>query len=252
MIVAENLIKVYSGDVKAIDGISFTIEPGEVCGYLGSNGAGKSTTIRIMCGMLEATSGNVMINGFSVKDDPVTVKKMLGYVPETGALFLSLSPFDFVEFVCRMYDLPKDVYVQRIYGFMELFDLKDEVNTPMHTFSKGMRQKVLIISSLIHNPEVIIWDEPLSGIDYNTTLVIRNLVKDLTSQGKTFFYSTHLVDSAEKLCSRVIIINKGKIGFDGKVNPDNPRELEELMSLHSVPADIDSKLSGLYKNLSST
>lgn len=252
MIVAENLIKVYSGDVKAIDGISFTIEPGEVCGYLGSNGAGKSTTIRIMCGMLEATSGNVMINGFSVKDDPVTVKKMLGYVPETGALFLSLSPFDFLEFVCRMYDLPKDVYVQRIYGFMELFDLKDEVNTPMHTFSKGMRQKVLIISSLIHNPEVIIWDEPLSGIDYNTTLVIRNLVKDLTSQGKTFFYSTHLVDSAEKLCSRVIIINKGKIGFDGNVNPDNPRELEELMSLHSVPADIDSKLSGLYKNLSST
>lgn len=251
MIVAENLVKVYSGDVKAIDGISFTIEPGEVCGYLGSNGAGKSTTIRIMCGMLEATSGNVMINGFSVKDDPVTVKKMLGYVPETGALFLSLSPFDFLEFVCRMYDLPKDVYVQRIYGFMELFDLKDEVNTPMHTFSKGMRQKVLIISSLIHNPEVIIWDEPLSGIDYNTTLVIRNLVKDLTSQGKTFFYSTHLVDSAEKLCSRVIIINKGKIGFDGKVNPDNPRELEELMSLHSVPADIDSKLSGLYKNLSS-
>ncbi len=252
MIVAENLIKVYSGDVKAIDGISFHIEPGEVCGYLGSNGAGKSTTIRIMCGMLEATSGNVIINGFSVKDDPVTVKKMIGYVPETGALFLSLSPFDFLEFVCRMYDLPKDVYVQRIYGFMELFDLKDEVNTPMHTFSKGMRQKVLIISSLIHNPEVIIWDEPLSGIDYNTTLVIRNLVKDLTSQGKTFFYSTHLVDSAEKLCSRLIIINKGKIGFDGKVNPDNPRELEDLMSRHSVPADINDKLSGLYKNLSST
>jgi ABC-2 type transport system ATP-binding protein len=252
MIVAENLIKVYSGDVKAIDGISFHIEPGEVCGYLGSNGAGKSTTIRIMCGMLEVTSGNVIINGFSVKDDPVTVKKMIGYVPETGALFLSLSPFDFLEFVCRMYDLPKDVYVQRIYGFMELFDLKDEVNTPMHTFSKGMRQKVLIISSLIHNPEVIIWDEPLSGIDYNTTLVIRNLVKDLTSQGKTFFYSTHLVDSAEKLCSRVIIINKGKIGFDGKVNPDNPCELEDLMSRHSVPADINDKLSGLYKNLSST
>ncbi len=252
MIVAENLVKIYSGDVKALDGISFAIEPGEVCGYLGSNGAGKSTTIRIMCGMLDATSGSVFVNGFSVKDDPVTVKKMIGYVPETGALFLSLSPFDFLEFVCRMYDLPKDVYVQRIYGFMEMFDLKEEVNTPMHTFSKGMRQKVLIISSLIHNPEVIIWDEPLSGIDYNTTLVIRNLVKDLTSQGKTFFYSTHLVDSAEKLCSRVIIINKGKIGFDGLVNPENPHELEELMSLHSVPADINDKLSGLYKNLSSS
>ncbi|MBE2226420.1 MAG: ABC transporter ATP-binding protein [Ignavibacteria bacterium] len=247
MITAENLVKIYSGDVKALDGVSFHIEPGEVCGYLGSNGAGKSTTIRILCGMLEATSGNVIINGFSVKDDPVIVKKMIGYVPETGALFLSLSPFDFLEFVCRMYDMPKDVYPNRIYAFMELFDLKNEVNTPMHAFSKGMRQKVLIISSLIHDPDVIVWDEPLSGIDYNTTLTIRSLVKDLRARGKTFFYSTHIVESAEKICNRVIILNKGKIAFEGSVNSDNPAELESLMSKYSVQPEVNEKINSIYR-----
>ena len=248
MIIAENLVKVYSGDVKALDGISFHIEPGEVCGYLGSNGAGKSTTIRILCGMLEATSGNVIINGFNVNDDPTMVKKMIGYVPETGALFLSLTPFDFLEFVCRMYDMPKDVYIQRIYAFMELFDLKNEVNTPMHTFSKGMRQKVLIISSLIHDPEVIVWDEPLSGIDYDTTLTIRNLVKDLRQRGKTFFYSTHIVESAEKICTRIIILNKGKIAFEGSVHEDTPAELEHLMGKYSVMPGINEKISGILGN----
>lgn len=248
MIIAENLVKVYSGDVKALDGISFHIEPGEVCGYLGSNGAGKSTTIRILCGMLEATSGNVIINGFNVNDDPTMVKKMIGYVPETGALFLSLTPFDFLEFVCRMYDMPKDVYVQRIYAFMELFDLKNEINTPMHAFSKGMRQKVLIISSLIHDPEVIVWDEPLSGIDYDTTLTIRNLVKDLRQRGKTFFYSTHIVESAEKICTRVIILNKGKIAFEGSVHEDSPAELEQLMGKYSVMPGVNEKISGIFGN----
>lgn len=248
MIIAENLVKVYSGDVKALDGISFHIEPGEVCGYLGSNGAGKSTTIRILCGMLEATSGNVIINGFNVNDDPTMVKKMIGYVPETGALFLSLTPFDFLEFVCRMYDMPKDVYVQRIYAFMELFDLKNEINTPMHAFSKGMRQKVLIISSLIHDPEVIVWDEPLSGIDYDTTLTIRNLVKDLRQRGKTFFYSTHIVESAEKICTRVIILNKGKIAFEGSVHEDSPAELEQLMGKYSVMPSVNEKITGIFGN----
>lgn len=251
MIIAENLVKIYSGDVKALDGVSFHIEQGEVCGYLGSNGAGKSTTIRILCGMLEATSGGVYMNGFSVQDDPTIVKKMIGYVPETGALFLSLTPFDFLEFVCRMYDMQKDVYVQRIFGFMELFDLKNEVNTPMHAFSKGMRQKVLIISSLIHDPEVIVWDEPLSGIDYNTTLIVRNLVKDLAARGKTFFYSTHLVESAEKICNRIIIINAGKIVHDGSVNADNPEELSGLMSKYITQVDVNDKITGLYKNISS-
>lgn len=249
MINVENLVKVYSNDVKAIDGISFNIERGEVCGYLGSNGAGKSTTIRILCGMLGATSGNVHINDFNVFEEPNMVKKMIGYVPETGALFLSLSPYDFLQFVSRMYDIPENVYRHRIYAFMEMFSLKNEINTPMHSFSKGMRQKVLIISSLIHDPDVIIWDEPLSGIDYNTTLIVRELVKDLAANGKTFFYSTHLVESAEKLCNKIIIINAGKIAFQGAVTSGTSAELEELMKTYSTPFDMKGRLPGLYGDI---
>lgn len=248
MITVENLVKVYPGEVKALNGISFHIEPGEVIGYLGSNGAGKSTTIKIMCGMLEASSGNVNINGFSISNDPETVKKMLGYVPESGALFLSLTPFDFLEFVCRMYDIDEKIYVNRIYAFMEMFGLKNEVNTPMHAFSKGMRQKVLLISSLIHDPDVIIWDEPLSGIDYDTTLMIRNLVKELAAKGKTFFYSTHLVESAEKICERVIILNKGTISYDGSAGSGNNNELEKLMAAYGSSGIVQGVTEGLFKN----
>lgn len=249
MIKVQNLVKIYQGEIKALDNISFHIPPGEVCGYLGSNGAGKSTTIKILCGMLEANSGEVTINGFNSSTDPGKIKRSIGYVPESGALFLSLTPFDFLEFVCRMYDMPKELYLNRIYGFMEMFDLKNEVNTPMYSFSKGMRQKVLIISSLIHDPDVIIWDEPLSGIDFNTTLVIRNLISDLKSKGKTFFYSTHLVESAEKICTRIIIINKGTIVYDGNAGTGNFKELEELMTKYcGTPAD-EEKINGIYKNL---
>lgn len=250
MITVQNLVKVYPGEIKALDNISFHIPPGEVCGYLGSNGAGKSTTIKILCGMLKANSGEVNVNGFDYKTEPEKIKRSIGYVPESGALFLSLTPHDFLEFVSRMYDIPKDIYTKRIYGFMEMFDLKNEINIPMYSFSKGMRQKVLIISSLIHDPDVVIWDEPLSGIDFTTTLVVRNLVEELRVKGKTFFYSTHLVESAEKICSRVIIINKGVISYDGYPNTDNPKELEELMTKYcGKPVDTE-KIAELYKNLS--
>ena len=157
MIVVNELIKTYPGNVRALDGVSFHIEPGEICGYLGANGAGKSTTIKILNGMMSADSGSVIINGINVFTEPNKVKKMIGYVPESGEMFLSLTPMDFLEFVCKIYDIEKSVYIKRIYDFMELFDLKNEVNTPMAAFSKGMRQKVLIISSIIHNPDVIFW-----------------------------------------------------------------------------------------------
>lgn len=249
MITVQNLIKIYPGNIKALDNISFIIPPGEVCGYLGSNGAGKSTTIKILCGILEADSGEVTVNGFSYRTDAEKIKRSIGYVPESGALFLSLTPLDFLEFVCRMYDIPKDIYLKRIFGFMEMFDLKNEINTPMYSFSKGMRQKVLIISSLIHDPDVIIWDEPLSGIDFSTTLVIRNLVEELRNKGKTFFYSTHLVESAEKICTRVIILNKGVVLYDAHPDAGNPKELEELMTKYCGRPAENEKIAGLYKNL---
>jgi ABC-2 type transport system ATP-binding protein len=248
MITVENLTKVYPGDVKALDGVSFTVGRGEVCGYLGSNGAGKSTTIKIICGMISPTSGQVYVDDMSVIDDPNRVKKLIGYVPESGALFLSLTPYDFLQFVCRMYDIEKDVYDSRINNFMELFGLANEINIPMHTFSKGMRQKVLLISSLIHDPDVILWDEPLGGVDYETTQVVRELVKDLSAAGKTFFYSTHLVESIDKICTKVIVLNKGHAVFDGSIDG---RILENVMNEYSHRGDRSEKITGLYKNISS-
>ena len=250
MIFVENLTKVYpagkgGNGVKALDGISFAVERGEVCGYIGANGAGKSTTIKIMCGMLSPTSGNVLVNGINIAEKPNEVKKIIGYVPESGALFLSLTPYDFLEFVSRMYDIEKQVYYHRIFSFMEMFDLKNEIRTPMYTFSKGMRQKVLLVSSLIHNPEILFWDEPLSGIDYSTTITVRNLIKELSSQGKTFFYSTHLVESIDKVCSKVIILNSGKIAFDGAISGNGA---EEIIKKYVTSGNIAEKVSGLYRD----
>jgi len=248
MITTDNLVKIYPNNVKALDGISFKVERGEVCGYIGANGAGKSTTIKILCGMLSATSGNVSINGLNIAEHPNGIKKIIGYVPESAALFLSLTPYDFLRFVCKMYDIDKNDYSKRIYSFMELFDLKNEVRTPMYAFSKGMRQKVLIISSLIHNPEVIFWDEPLSGIDYSTTVLVRNLVKELSAGGKTFFYSTHLIETVDKMCSKVIILNSGRIVFDGSFNGES---MEDIFKKYVDNQTISDKVSGLYKNISS-
>jgi ABC-2 type transport system ATP-binding protein len=146
-----------------------------------------------------------------------------------------------------MYDMDKRIYNQRIFNFMELFDLKNEVRTPMHVFSKGMRQKVLIISSLIHNPDIILWDEPLGGIDYTTTNVIRNIVKELSSNGKIFFYSTHVVESVDKICTRILVLNSGKVAFDGKLDDLNGKTVDEIMKKYADTDKIHEKISGLYK-----
>lgn len=251
MIFVENLVKTYPRGVKALDGVSFKIEQGEVCGYLGANGAGKSTTIKIICGMLSADSGSVIVNNYDVFTAPNKVKKMIGYVPESGALFLSLTPWDFLEFTCKMYDIGREVYYKRIFDFMEMFDLKSEVKTPMSAFSKGMRQKVLLIASIIHNPDIIFWDEPLSGLDYSSAELIKNLVKDLSAQGKTFFYSTHILDIVDKICTRVIILNSGKTVYDNQIGPENASiVLNDIFRKYIDPDAIKEKSSQIAKELS--
>lgn len=250
MIEVTELVKIYPDNFKALDGISFTIKTGEVCGYLGANGAGKSTTIKILIGMLGADSGNVKVGGISVFDNPQRVKKIIGYVPESGAMFQSLTPYDFLEFVCKMYGIEKDVYDKRIYEFLEMFDLKNEAGTPIASFSKGMSQKVLIISSLIHNPEIIFWDEPLSGIDFKTTALIRDIVKDLSSHGKTFFYSTHVLDMMEKICTKVIILNEGKVVHDEEITSAGERHsIEDIFRKYVDTASSKDKAAEIYKNM---
>ncbi len=250
MIEVTELVKTYPGSVKALDRISFTIEAGEVCGYLGANGAGKSTTIKILTGMLSADSGRVLIGEINVFENPQKVKKIIGYVPESGAMFQSLTPYDFLEFVCKMYGIEKDIYDKRIFEFLEMFDLKNEVKTPIASFSKGMSQKVLIISSLIHNPDVIFWDEPLSGIDFKTTALIRDIVKDLSSHGKTFFYSTHVLDMMEKICTKVIILNEGKVVHDEAIISAGERHsIEEIFKKYVDTASSREKAAEIFKKM---
>jgi ABC-2 type transport system ATP-binding protein len=251
MIIVENLIKTYPGNVRALDGVSFKIEQGEICGYLGANGAGKSTTIKILCGMLSADSGNVIVNNFDVITSPHKIKRIIGYVPESGALFLSLTPWDFLEFTCKMYDVHPEVYQKRIINFLEMFELRNEAKTPMSAFSKGMRQKVLLIASIVHNPEIIFWDEPLSGLDYSTTELVKNLVKDLSAGGKTFFYSSHILDIVDKICSRVIILNSGKAVYDNMLSADNATAvLDDVFRTYIDPGAIKEKSSQIAKELS--
>lgn len=250
MIEVTELVKTYPGNVKALDGISFTIKTGEVCGYLGANGAGKSTTIKILTGMLSADSGRVLIGEINVSENPQKVKKIIGYVPESGAMFQSLTPYDFLEFVCKMYGIEKDIYDKRIFEFLEMFDLKNEIKTPIASFSKGMSQKVLIISSLIHNPDVIFWDEPLSGIDFKTTALIRDIVKDLSSHGKTFFYSTHVLDMMEKICTKVIILNEGKVVHDEAIITAGERHsIEEIFKKYVDTASSREKAAEIFKKM---
>jgi len=250
MIRVNDLVKIYSENIKALDSVSFTIEDGEVCGYLGANGAGKSTTIKILAGMLSANSGSVLVNDIDVIQNPQAVKRIIGYVPESGAVFQSLTPYDFLEFVCKIHGIEKDIFHNRIYEFMELFDLKNEVRTPMASFSKGMRQKVLLVSSLIHNPKIIFWDEPLSGVDFNTNILVRDVVKDLTKQGKIFFYSSHVLDMVEKICTKVIILNAGKVIYDEKIDPENSSfSLEDFFKRFTDITGIKQKASEIYKNL---
>ncbi len=250
MIEVLELVKTYPNNCRALDSVSFKIETGEVCGYLGANGAGKSTTIKILTGIMRADSGRVEVRGINIFEKPQDAKKIIGYVPESGALFQSLSPYDFLEFVCKMYGLEKNVYERRIYELMEMFDLKNEIKTPIASFSKGMSQKVLIISSLIHNPDIIFWDEPLSGIDFKTTSLIGDLVKDLSAHGKTFFYSTHIFDMMEKICNRVIILNEGKIVHNGNINDGTEREtIEETYRKYVDTSTSSEKAAEIYRNM---
>jgi ABC-2 type transport system ATP-binding protein len=147
-----------------------------------------------------------------------------------------------------MYDIDKEIYKHRIFSFLDLFGLKNEVRTPMHAFSKGMRQKVLLVSSLIHNPEIIFWDEPLNGIDYSTAMVVRSLVKEMSAAGKTFFYSTHQVESVDKICTKMIVLNSGKIVYDGSLSALNGETVEDIMKRYAVPGGESDKMQGLYSN----
>jgi ABC-2 type transport system ATP-binding protein len=212
----------------AVDEISFAIPPGQIVGFLGPNGAGKSTTLKMLTGMLQPTCGTATICGFDLLKDPLEVKKRVGFVPESAAVFESLTGLEYLEMVASLYAIPREAALERIRQFISFFDLSFETLTEklLGAYSKGMRRKVVITSALLHNPPVVFFDEPLDGLDANAAVGFKTLIQTLAREGKTIVYSSHILDVVERVCHRVIIIDKGKLLLDGAP--------EELIATHQA------------------
>jgi len=214
LVVLEQVVFRYDRAVALRD-VSFSLHKGEIVGLLGPNGAGKTTTLKIIAGILAPTSGAVSVDGLRLPDGAVDVKQRIGYVPEAAFLFESLTGQEFLELSGRLQDVTEDTLQRRIHDILETFDLLSDRLSRLDTYSKGMRQKILIAAALLHNPDLILLDEPLSGLDVNAAILIKDLIAALAAEGKTILYSSHVLDVVEKVCNRVLIIDRGHLIADG-------------------------------------
>ncbi len=244
MILVKDLTKKFD-DFTAVNDVSFEIQKGEICGYIGTNGAGKSTTVKILTGILDFNKGSVLINDLDIKKDPVEVKKIIGYVPENANLFNSLSPVEFLNFTGKVRDLTDKVISERINSFAEMFGFTDLVNDSIGNLSKGNKQKVMITSALIHDPHVIFLDEPLNGLDTNSIFVFHDLIRFLAGKRKTIFYCSHHLNIIEKISTKIILINKGRIELD--INTSELTSLENYTDLEKLFRDLNSEDSSESK-----
>ncbi len=231
MLTVTGLTKTYGG-VLALRDLSFTATPGQVVGLLGPNGSGKSTTINILTGLLRATRGQVHWNSVDIQSDLKGYQSLLGYVPEEPRLYGYLTAPEYLALVGGLRDIPDDVVTRRTDRYLELFGLDSDCYTPLSSFSKGMRQKVLISAALLHDPSIVILDEPNSGLDVSSTLILRSIVRTLAEQGKVIVYSSHVVDAVEKVCSDVLILHQGRVVAQDSVV--RLRELARAASLEEV------------------
>ena len=232
VIVLRGLKKSYGGDVLVLKGIDLEIYPGQIIGYIGPNGAGKTTTVKILIGMLPDFEGEVSVFGNDVSSHALEVKKRIGYVPETAALYDTLTPAEYLRFVGQIYGLEPRESDRRAAAMLALFSLSDSANVRMNAFSKGMKQKVLIIAGLIHDPDLLFLDEPLAGLDANTALVIKEILAQLAAAGKTIFYCSHVMDVVERICDRIIIIDDGLVIANGTF--DELQAMDKEVSLEGI------------------
>lgn len=209
MIITEKLGRTYD-DKVALSDLDLRVEPGEILGFLGPNGAGKSTTVKILTGMIRPTSGRALVAGYDVVEQPLEVKRRIGYVPETGALYESLTPLEYLEMVACLHHLDPATTDARANEFLELFGLQDVKTHQMAEFSKGMKQKVVLSAALIHRPDVIFFDEPLNGLDAGAATIVKELVRKLAAQGKTILFCSHILEVVERMCTRIVIIDHGQ------------------------------------------
>ncbi len=228
MLEARGLTRRFSG-ISAVNNVSFTVSPGEILGYLGPNGSGKTTTVRMITGLLEPSSGRVFFEGRDIADDLVAFRRRLGYVPEEPHLYPFLSGREYLQLVGRLRELPAALLDHKIDALLHSFGLEGDAEQAIGSYSKGMKQKVLIIAALLHDPDVLVFDEPLSGLDPTAALVFRYLVKELSSRSKTILYSSHVLEVVEKLCSRVVVLHRGRV-----VAHDSVQHLRETLSRDSL------------------
>ena len=218
--------------IPAVDDVSFSARPGEVTGYLGPNGSGKSTTMKMITGLIEMTWGQILFRGKPIQDDLIAYKRRMGYVPEEPYLYNHLSGLEYLTMVAQLRGLPARQSSECIDGLLRLLALHDDRHASISGYSKGMRQKVLIFAALMHNPDLILLDEPFSGLDVGTSLILRSLIQELAARGKVVLFSSHELDTVERLCSHVLILHRGKLVADDSI--ERLRSLMELPTLEAI------------------
>lgn len=219
-------------DKYVLKGINLSIDPGQVVGYIGPNGAGKSTTIKIIAGITDEFEGDITVFGLDIRKHTLEIKQRIGYIPEQAALYDVLTAVEYLRFIGKLYGLSNEVIITKSMELLRLFELADKAETRMNTFSKGMKQKVLLISGLMHNPEIIFLDEPLSGLDANAVILVKEILLQLKQSAKTIFYSSHIMDVVEKISDRIVIIDRGYVIADGSF--ENLKQQAQQGSLENI------------------
>lgn len=235
MLEIKSLTKYYR-NVAAVDRVSFTVAAGEVTGYLGPNGSGKSTTVKMITGLLEPSGGNVFLDGRDIRQDFAGFKRRLGYVPEEAVLYTYLSGLEYLQLIGRLRGLPEKVIDRRANDLLESFSLHPHRHASISAYSKGMKQRVLISAALLHNPDVLILDEPLSGMDVTSAELFKHLLQELAAEGKTILYISHVLEVVEKVCARVVVIHRGRIVANDSV--DRLRTMMDLPSLVEIFSEL--------------
>ncbi len=214
------------GSKEVLKGINLEVHKGEIIGYIGTNGAGKSTTIKIILGIVEGYRGEVKVFGQDIKKNPIEYKSRIGYVPEVADIYENLTAREYLTFIGSLYGMSYDRANEKAERLMVVFGIKDVCDSRINSFSKGMKQKVLIIASMLHNPDILFLDEPLSGLDANSVMVVKEILSMLSKQGKTIFYSSHIMDVVERISNRIILIKNGQIAADGSFSQLKARSKE--------------------------
>ena len=233
MIEIKNVTKKY-GNKKAVDNVSFTVNDGDIFAFIGHNGAGKTTLIKSIVGIHDFDEGDILIDGMSIKEKPVECKKLMAYVPDNPETYEHMKAIDYINFICDMYDVDKETREKNINKYAKLFEMEDKLNDTIDSFSHGMKQKVVLISALAHDPKILIMDEPFVGLDPKAIFDIKEVLNEMVKENKIVFYSTHILDVAEKLCSRVAIIKKGELVKSGSM-----KEIKGDKSLENVFMELE-------------